>query len=261
MPYANNAVISARTPEGEEITGLNRQCISACSRCSTRRVCSAVNLADEVSTRQLGNTLHTHRLNSGAHIFHAGEKPQAIYVVKSGMFKAYLITESGDERVISFYLPGEVIGIDAFAQGKHRVSAMAIESSSLCSIPIADLLKKSPSDWLVKLACQEILRERQSFLIASRKHCADAKVALFLLNLSQRNHSRGYAINVFKLSMPRRDLANHLDLALETVSRVLTRLQELDILTLNRRQVTINDTDCLLRIAGIEREKYSLDYD
>jgi CRP/FNR family transcriptional regulator len=244
-----------------DVIHVNKEQVNQCSSCSTRRVCPAANIANDISTFKYGKPLHSHNLKTGCHIFHAGAKLEALYIVKSGMFKTYLITKTGDERVISFYLPGEVIGVDAFANGKHRNSAMAIETSTLCTVLISDLCNNMlPSNWLVKQASQEILRERQSFLIASRKHCANAKIALFLLDLSERHRLLGYSFNTFKLNMPRRDLANHLDLALETVSRVLTRLQGAGILELNRRQVTINDIDYLSRIAGTETEHHKLDY-
>ena len=235
------------------LSSLKKQ--SHCLHCPTYRVCPAASLANGIPIDHFDKILHTRKLSRGEHICHTGDSLQAIYIVKSGMFKTYLISECGDERIINFYLPGEVIGVDAIADGKHLVSAMAVETSTLCAILVSEFEKQVSgfaSNWLVKQACQEILRERQSFLISSRKHSADAKVALFLLDLSARHRLLGYSFRSFKLNMPRRDLANHLDLALETVSRVVSRFQEANIIELDKRMLTITNFDCLQKVAGIE---------
>lgn len=237
------------------VSSLKKQKQSHCLHCSTYRVCPAASLANGIPIDHFDKTFHTHKLSTAEHICHTGETLQALYIVKSGMFKTYLITECGDERVINFYLPGEVIGIDAIADGKHLVSAMAVETSTLCAILVSEFEKQVTgfsSNWLVKQACLGILRERQSFLASSRRHSADTKMALFLLDLSERHRILGYSFRSFKLNMPRRDLANHLDLALETISRVVSRFQEASIIELDGRIVTITNFDCLRRVAGIE---------
>ena len=263
MPISSSVKLELRTNTDSSNLALKTQQQSQCLRCSTYRVCPAAAMANGMPINHFDNTFHSHKLSTGEHICHAGETIQAIYIVKSGMFKTYLTTECGDERVINFYLPGEVFGVDAIAEGKHVVSAMAVETSSVCAILVSDFEKQITgfaSNWLIKQACQGILRERQSFLISSSKHRADAKMALFLLDLSERHRMQGYSFRSFKLNMPRRDLANHLDLALETISRVMTRLQEANIIELNNRIMTITNFNGLLMVAGTESPDYMLHY-
>jgi CRP/FNR family transcriptional regulator len=50
--------------------------------------------------------------------------------------------------------------------------------------------------------------------------------------------------------MSRQDIGCYLGLAVETVSRTLTRFQECGVLQVNRREVEILDHDTLRRIAG-----------
>jgi CRP/FNR family transcriptional regulator, anaerobic regulatory protein len=258
MPISSAQKLKIKPTQYAAASSFNEQKLnqkqSPCLHCATYRVCPAASLADELPNTHFEKAFNTHTLGTGEHICHAGQVIQAVYVVKSGMFKTYLVTECGDERVINFYLPGEVIGVDALADGKHLVAAMAIEMSTICAIPIIEF-ERQPKDlssnWLIKQACMEILRERQSFLDSSRKHSADAKMALFLLNLSERHRTLGYSFRSFKLNMPRRDLANHLDLALETVSRVISRFQDANIIDLDRRLVTIIDFDYLRMVACI----------
>ncbi len=79
---------------------------------------------------------------------------------------------------------------------------------------------------------------------------ADKRIALFLLSLAKRFGRRGYSDKEFILAMSRRDIASHLRLATETVSRVLSRFQQRDIIAVNRQQVRILNPGALAEVAG-----------
>ena len=82
------------------------------------------------------------------------------------------------------------------------------------------------------------------------KKDAEAKMASFLINLSGRFEERGYSASRFNLSMKRSEIGSHLGLAVETVSRILTRFQEDGLLRVKRRQVQIFDRAALQALAG-----------
>ena len=71
---------------------------------------------------------------------------------------------------------------------------------------------------------------------------------LFLESLSRRYSRRGYSAAEFTLAMSRRDIANYLHLATETVSRILSRMRENGILEVRRKQIRIRDADALHQI-------------
>jgi CRP/FNR family transcriptional regulator len=48
--------------------------------------------------------------------------------------------------------------------------------------------------------------------------------------------------------MSRRDLANYLRLATETVSRVFSRFEQVGLISVDRRKVTLRDPDKLARV-------------
>ena len=78
---------------------------------------------------------------------------------------------------------------------------------------------------------------------------AEERIARLLCSLSKRFASRGYSSREFNLSMSRRDIASHLRLATETISRVLARFQNAGIIQVNRKKVTILDKDRLRELA------------
>jgi CRP/FNR family transcriptional regulator len=79
---------------------------------------------------------------------------------------------------------------------------------------------------------------------------ADERISRFLLSLSGRFARRGYSDKEFNLSMSRKDIASHLRLATETVSRVLARFQESKVIKVNRKNIMILDMQGLKNLAG-----------
>ena len=79
---------------------------------------------------------------------------------------------------------------------------------------------------------------------------ADQRLASFIFSLSRRYEQRGYSAKHFNLVMPRRDIANHLNMAAETISRLFKRLQDNEIITIKRRELSIGDMSGLKKIAG-----------
>ena len=77
-------------------------------------------------------------------------------------------------------------------------------------------------------------------------------LAALLLNLSQRYGLRGYSSIEFNLSMSRHDIANYLGLAVETVSRLFSRMQEDGMLAVRSRHVRLTDIDKLRALARIQ---------
>jgi CRP/FNR family transcriptional regulator len=80
------------------------------------------------------------------------------------------------------------------------------------------------------------------------EHSADERLAAFLLGLSRRYARRGLVPHLVTLPMPRRDIASHLRLATETISRLFARFQDEGIVAVKRREVEILDFNALLKL-------------
>ena len=185
----------------------------------------------------------TRMIKAGKHLFHTGDELTTIFIVKSGAFKTYLHSESGNEHIISFHMPGEVLGADGLGDYKHQLSVVALEHSAVCAVPVKKLVnevKRSSSNWLMKQACQNTHRENQTFFMSIRNNTnAYARLAFFLIKQSHDHKTRGYSETEFKLDMKRGDIANYLGLTIETVSRVLHSLQYDHVLDVKGRYIHI----------------------
>lgn len=71
-------------------------------------------------------------------------------------------------------------------------------------------------------------------------------------SLPQRHREGAGSASEFNLCMPRRDIANYLNMAPKTISRLFKRLQESGAINLNRRALVINDMPKLRAMAGCQ---------
>ena len=79
------------------------------------------------------------------------------------------------------------------------------------------------------------------------------RVASFLLRAARRNEERGAPASPLALAMTRNEIADHLGLTLETVSRGFSRLRQLGVIRLDGAdRVTLSDLPKLAELAGGE---------
>lgn len=83
------------------------------------------------------------------------------------------------------------------------------------------------------------------------KKTAEERIGAFLMNLSMRYEERKLSSTRFRLPMARSDIANYLGLAVETVSRIFTRLQTAGVLKVEGKEVEILNRKSLCDLAHI----------
>jgi len=164
--------------------------------------------------------------------------------------KTSVIDANGDEQVLGFFLPGEIIGLNGIHQNKYPCNAVAVDTVMLCrfSFPkMALLATKMPElqAQLFRLLSQDI---NKAALLAG-DYSAEQRIAAFLISLSRRFAARGFSSTQLLLAMTRTDMANYLRLAPETVSRVLRRMQDAGLIGVERRELTLRNYDALVQLA------------
>ena len=90
----------------------------------------------------------------------------------------------------------------------------------------------------------------EQFVVTLGTKDATQRLAAFLLNLSEYHEENGFSATEFTLPMSRTDIANYLSLAVETVSRIFSRLQKDGIISVERNAVSVVDLQRLYNSAG-----------
>lgn len=193
---------------------------------------------------------HVGPYKPGDHLFREGDAFNAIAAVRGGTVKTFIIDAAGNEQVLGFYLPGEVIGLNAIHSERYRCNAVALDTVTLCrfSFPQLSLLAtRMPGlqQQLFKLLSLDI---GKASLLAG-DHSADERLAAFMVLLSRRYAARGFSPRRYTLTMARADIANYLRLAPETVSRILKRFSNEGLIEVQQRDVHLVDMERIEALA------------
>jgi CRP/FNR family transcriptional regulator, anaerobic regulatory protein len=216
-----------------------------CAHCDLRELCLPAGMDGDDVERVDQVVADRTSLATGESLYHAGSPFRALYVIKSGSLKTQAVSEGGELQIMGFHLPGELLGFDAMADERHQCSAEALEASSICRLPYADLERISASvpglqRQLMRLVSREMSDDHDHMAMMGRNQ-AISRLALFLHSLSKRHARLGRREDAITLSMSRADLANYLGLVLETVSRLFGRLQDMGLIEVRRREIKIVD--------------------
>lgn len=213
-----------------------------CPGCILRDLCPPSSLGAHEFTTFESLTGYRRRLVRDEILSRRTQPFVMLYVVRFGHLKASRPDLHGHPHVTSFYMAGDLMGLDAICTGRHACTLTALEDSEICEIPYVkfqDALRASPS-LMQRFHCamsQEIVREQAVLMHASTS--AAERLAAFLLSLSARYAERGLSRHRFRLHMSRADIGNHLGLALESVSRLLTRFREEGWIDLDKREIVL----------------------
>lgn len=230
---------------------------SGCEVCRHRKLCLAGVLTDTEPSRFSAIVKRSRKLSRGAHLFRMGDHFTTLYVVCSGSFKSYFLTDAGAEQVVGFALPGDLVGLDAMGTTSHTSAAQALETAVVCEISVPGL--KQITSQSTALRC-ELVRQMSKQIQNGQRHVSRVsnrtvgrRLAATLMDFAIRFGDRGIPAHEFRLHATRRDLGNYIGTSTETTSRLLTLFRDMELLEVNRKRVHILDFDGLRRYASQPR--------
>ena len=188
-------------------------------------------------------------LRKGEALYHAGSPFKGIIALRSGSAKLISHDRLGNEFIVDFTLPGELLGFDGLSLLSYNCTAVALETVNFCLLPaqkIAELAYCAPSLSHVLLQRSGHQFDQQVQQMALSRRTAEERVACFILRLSERLTARGYAEMEFRLSMSREDIGNHLGIAHETVCRIMHHFQAQNLIAIKSKHLKIIDKKKLL---------------
>lgn len=226
----------------------------ACKNCSLHELCLPLGISAADLDRLERIITRSRPIHRGGHLYNQGEPFHSVYAIRTGSLKTYTVSDDGSEQVTGFHLPGELVGLEGVTHDAYTGAAQALETTNVCEIPfhlLEELTGHLPSlrHQVLRIMGKEILDE-QSLLMLLGKKAAEARLAALLLSLSNRFSERGFSASEFRLSMTRSDIGNYLGLAVETVSRILTRFHEQDLLSADGKFIKVHDMAALRDVAG-----------
>ena len=164
----------------------------ACSRCALGELCLPRGLTPD-ETERFEQIVHRSRpIQPGEHLFRAGDEFRSVASVRTGCFKSYVIDHEGQEQVLGFHLPGEIIGLDAIHSCKHVANVVALDTSAVCGLTfdtVSSMARHMPE---LQSELFRVMSQRISELeTIAGDLSADERIGMFLLSLSDRFSRRG----------------------------------------------------------------------
>lgn len=228
----------------------------ACVACCLQRVYSAS--SNHVGTDSAGSVERWSTLGRGRSLFRADEPFHAVFLICTGSAKTIVSYENGPEQVTGFHIAGELVGISAFGTQYYPCTAIALEPTTLCQLPVGRLQGLGDEDPLLQhdllaLLGRQIAWDYQLLVSTLGKKNAAQRTAAFIINMWRRYAERGADGPMFPSPMSRSDIGSYLGLSRVTLGQILTNFERRGLITLGRSYITLRMPEQLLDIAELPR--------
>jgi CRP/FNR family transcriptional regulator len=222
-----------------------------CGHCDLGALAFCDGFAARIVSR-LSRVQCTLRFEANDTLFREGDPGAAVYSVVSGALKVYKLMPDGRRQITGFFFRGDMFGF--CLDGTYAYSAEAITPVGVCRLPMRRLNELAETAPEVQHRIMGRMTAKLAYfhdhvLLLGRK-TARERVATFLLGLAERARRRGDPWSPLALPMGRTDIADHIGLTVETVSRAMTWFKRQGLIDLpNPSSVSIRQPDALRAIA------------
>lgn len=218
---------------------------NACIDCPSNRLCFCSGLDLEERNKFAKFVTSRVVVQRSYSLFEVGDSVNSLYFICSGSVKTWNTNIGGEEHVIRFYFPGDIIGLGSINHSMYDYAATTLETTSICEISLSEFKKLATqipnlNRRLIEAMSWEITHGNHLAQVRGRTR-AGSRLAYFLTFLAKKFAKNGYSGKDFALTMKRREIADHLGLTIETVSRTLTQFQKEGLLKVEGKLISIQD--------------------
>lgn len=180
----------------------------------------------------------------GEMVYMAGDRGEKLFVIHKGKVKISRLSHTGKEQVIRILGPGDFMGeLSLFVHGPLTDNAEVLEDTTVCIIDgekLKNLMAKYPTIAFKVLEELSSRLERAENLIEHLGvHDVETRIVEMLLDLA---NDEGEVV----LNMSKGDLASHIGMSQETLSRKLSYFQDMGwIKQIGHRKIVILDEENL----------------
>ena len=207
--------------------------IGSCMHCQVRHlaICSVLT-REEMQALESAATAHV--LGTGDVLARQGEPRRHVFTVTRGALRLVRLSADGRRQVAGFAMPGDFVGLSGASTHQHDIEALT--GTELCRFSV-EAMQRLGAQYphlqgkLLERACVELDSARDRMMALARMNPTE-RMADFLLRLAEQQARTGNPDPSIALPMPRADIADHLGLTVETVSRCLTALRTRGLIAL-----------------------------
>lgn len=191
------------------------------------------------------------KFEKGQALFSEGSRAKGFYLAVSGKIKIYKLSREGKEQILHIFGPGEIFGeVPVFAGGNYPASAEAIESCRVLLFPrdsFIVLIEREPSIALNLLGIlSRRLRQFTHMIEDLSLKEVPGRLAAHLIFLGNRSTDP----KKLELEITKAQLASLLGTIPETLSRILAKMAQQEIIAVEGKKIVILDRSALEALAG-----------
>ncbi len=219
-----------------------------CRDCKVKSCAAAVLNAAELD--KVNENSREAEFKKGDIIIHEGSLNSNIIYLKSGLVKEYVRTSTQKEQILQIVKKFSYLGLPSlFGDRVNHYSYAALEDIKVCYIDISvfNKLIRENGEFAYQIlvsVSRDSLNNFHRFMSQSQKKTY-GKVADALLYFARII----YEAQEFEIPFTRQELADLIGISRESATRVLLKLKDDGILSVDERHVQINDLDLLQQIS------------
>ncbi len=223
----------------------------ACAGCPVLR--NPVMLALPPAAREIASCrFRPSEVRSGAPLCLEGAPARSVFGLRRGTFKVVRSAAGGREQVQGAHHAGEVFGLESLVLKRYSCTLRAATAGVVCEAPRAvfvEDLRSTPTFGaaVLRAVCADLDRLRAE-LASLGTQPALARLARHLIEAPREPPEDGGPEQIV-LPLSRRDTAGMLGMAEESLSRLITILEQRGILRRRGRRFLLDDAAALNRLA------------
>lgn len=234
--------------------GKSERLRNPCAACPVRDLSVCGSLGDQdLATMNAISTTKTYDVDQT--LIWEGEAASEFFIITEGCCKVFKLLPDGRRQITGFLYPSDIVGLAS--DSRYSYTAQALTPMNVCRFgrePVMELFTQMP-ELCRKVCCvasNELAAAQDQMVMLGRKNAAE-RLATFLVLLERRKHLRGENSLEIDVPMTRADIADHLGLTTETVSRTVTIFRKKGLIELDGpHAITILKESALKELAGFE---------
>ncbi|MDR3555978.1 MAG: Crp/Fnr family transcriptional regulator [Syntrophobacteraceae bacterium] len=187
----------------------------------------------------------------GREIFSEGEAAEGFHLVTAGKIKVYKLSLDGKEQILHIFGPGEMAGeVPVFAGGNYPANAQAIEAARTLFFPRTSFMALVHREPAIAVSLLAVLSQRLRFFTHMIEDLSlkevPGRLAAHLIYLGARSRTG----ETLELDITKTQLASLLGTIPETLSRILARMAQQEIISVEGRKIRVLDREALEALAA-----------
>ena len=220
--------------------------VADCRICSIRESVLFAGLEDE-DFEKLHDPIDQYTLPVGSTLYHAGDKGERLYTIRSGILKLVQYLPDGSQRIVRLIRTTDVTGLEILVGEPYQHDAVVLQETEVCALPLRvvnNLSKENPALHKELLSrWQRALTEADAWLTELSTGSAKQRIARLLLRLVM--HEEESTCSLFA----REDMGAMLGITTETASRTIAEFKRQSLLIETSPNQFLLDVPNLRRLA------------